>query len=190
MTLPPLLLLDVDGVLNALADYDEHLEVWPDWKSGHATADGTSWPITWAPEVIGQLRTWHESGSVELQWLTTWGHDANGELRELLGLPGLAVAGTYDDGLPAINDPAATSHADVAPAAPDPLTGQWWKYDVVLKVLQEHPERVIIWVDDELHDGTSRFRQWADQHDRVLAVGPDPRSGLASHDVLRIMEIL
>ena len=38
---PPLLLLDVDGVLNALGDGEELYGAWSDWRQGWATADGT-----------------------------------------------------------------------------------------------------------------------------------------------------
>lgn len=191
MTLPPLLLLDVDGVINALADYEEHLTVWPIWRSGHAQADGTSWPITWAPEVIDQLRNWHEAGRVELQWLTTWGHDANGELRTLLGLPELVVAGTYqefDRAQPSLS--GSRSHADVAPAALDPLSGHWWKYDVLQRCRRDHPGRSIIWVDDELNDRSGRFRIKAEALDDLLAVGPDARLGLAPDDLALVAQRL
>lgn len=184
MTSAPLLLLDVDGVLNALSDHGEHRAAWPDWSRGSATSDGTSWPILWAPAVVDRLLAWHEEGQVELQWLTTWGHDANGELRALLGLPHLTVAGTYEDeGAEGwASQGMGVSHASVAPAAPDPLSGEWWKYDVVRRLLDQ-TDRRLIWVDDELHRPTGPFRQWADAHDRVVAVGPAPRTGLTAADL-------
>lgn len=179
----PLILLDVDGVLNALSDDAD--PVWRQWRRGHAHADGTSWPIVWAPPVVDRLRSWHETGNVEIQWLTTWGHDANGELRRLLGLPRFVVAGTYTefdvDGAAA--DVAADAHAAAAPSAPDPLSGYWWKYDVVRRVLVEHPGRQVIWVDDELHQESGSFRRWAEEHPDVLPVGPDPGSGLVAGDL-------
>lgn len=180
----PLILLDVDGVVNALPDTGEDLQVWPDWQSGWAIADGTRFHITYSPTVIRTLRGWHESGTAEIHWLTTWGHDANDELRELLELPELVVAGTYDAPIPAANTSAA-SHSDVAPAAPDPLTGRWWKYDIVQRVLLENPGRVVIWIDDELH-GRSRFRSWADTHNAVVPIGPNPRCGLRAADLATV----
>ncbi len=186
----PLLLLDVDGVLNALPDECSDLEVWTDWRSGWATTDDTRWPITYSPTVVSHLRSWHQTGALELQWLTTWGHAANGELRDLLGLPELAVAGTYDesdrDGSP---EGPGTAHASVAPAAPDPLTGRWWKYDVVQRLLREHPDRELIWVDDELHKA-SRFRTWAKRHPRVHAIGPNPRCGLTPRDLKALAKLV
>ena len=118
----PLVLLDVDGVLNVLGD-ESHWEV---LVSGWATTEGRSFPITWSPEVVQTLNAWIAAG-VEVQWLTTWGHDANHSLRHLLGLPELEVAGTYDERWHGTREQTeATSHAQVAPAAPDPLTGEWW----------------------------------------------------------------
>jgi hypothetical protein len=186
----PLILLDVDGVLNALADDGENDLAWREWRHGSATADSTAWPIVWAPEVIGRLRAWHDSGRVEIQWLTTWGHEANNELRELLGLPELAVAGTYqDEDESGAGTDAGSSHASVAPSAPDALSGRWWKYDVVRRLLAEQPDRELIWIDDELQPG-SAFRRWADEQPLLHAVGPDPAVGLSSDDLRQIAWLL
>lgn len=182
----PLLLLDVDGVLNAFgAQYAEDLG-WSDWRTGYATADGRSWPIVFAPEPIARLREWHEQGAVELQWLTTWGHDANGDLRRLVGLPELQVAGTYDEpgDLPA-GQAAATfpvaSHAAVSPSAPDVGAGDWWKHGVVQRLLVTCADRRLIWVDDELQSD-SPYVEWARERG-VAVVGPDPSRGLQPADL-------
>jgi hypothetical protein len=177
----PLVLLDVDGVLNALGAPDP--EVWDVWRRGAATADGTFWPITFAPEVLERLAAWHRDGRVEIQWLTTWGHEANDELRLLLRLPHLDVAGTYQDEDEAGSSVGAgASHAAAAPSAPDPLSGRWWKYDVVRRLMDADPERLLIWVDDELQP-RSAFRAWADAQQMIRAVGPDPDTGLTPADL-------
>jgi hypothetical protein len=189
----PLLLLDVDGVVNALGD-ELDPAVWPDWQAGWAEADGRRFQIRWSPSVARRLRDWHDSAAVELQWLTTWGHDANRELRDLLELPELAVAGTYDEDPDTAGSPDddgdGTSHASVAPAAPDPLSGHWWKYDVVQRVRRRHPGRLVLWVDDELHRPDLSFRRWADEQADVVAVGPDPACGLSPGDLERVGELL
>jgi len=177
----PLVLLDVDGVLNALPRRKSDLEAWPEWRQGKAVADGTAWPITWAPGLMQVLRDWHESGRLEIQWLTTWGYDANASLRHLLDLPEFGVAGTYDD--PDAGEEvevvgALESHAAAAPSAPDPLSGRWWKYDVVRRVLSGAGDRLVIWVDDELYDETMPFRAWAESQPHLLPVGPAPSRGL------------
>lgn len=189
----PLLLLDVDGVLNAFGYAGESPDD-RDWSFGTAEADGSEWPITWCPSVLAQLRAWHEQGVVELQWLTTWGHEANGQLRELLGLPELAVAGTYEEddvlitGAPSRG--ASAAHAAVAPAAPDPLSGKWWKYDVVRRIVAAQPLRRVIWVDDELDEADSPFVQWAaETGGQVVTVGPGSSFGLGDTDLTRIGKI-
>jgi hypothetical protein len=180
----PILLLDVDGVLNALPEVRDDLGVWDDWKFGHATADGAQWPIIWSPSVVAALLDWHGRGLVELRWLTTWGHDANVELRSLLGLPELPVAGTHQDaGAPSGQATAGAAHASVAPAAPDPLSGRWWKYDIVARLVHSEPGRRLIWVDDDLHRFNGAFARWADEQPSVTPVRPDPRCGLSPADL-------
>jgi hypothetical protein len=188
---PPILLLDVDGVLNALTDDSADLGAWDDWQQGTATAEGARWPILWSPGVISRLRELHESERVELRWLTTWGHDANNDLRLLVGLPELAVAGTYHDaGAPTVEPSTGPAHAAVAPAAPDPLTGRWWKYDVVARLVQQEPERRLIWVDDDLDRANGVFVDWATRQPSVTPIAPDPRCGLTPHDLDAIGDAL
>jgi hypothetical protein len=181
----PLILLDVDGVLNILS---RDASPWDAVRSGWAIAEGNRYRITWSPEVIDTIKRWLAEG-VEIQWLTTWGHDANNSLRHLLGLPELPVAGTYDQDPTGSPETAGDSHASVAPAAPDPLTGQWWKYDVACRIVKEQPDRTLIWVDDELRRAL-RFRRWAEEHPRVHPVGPDCDVGLVPADLEAIEALL
>ncbi|MFP5218910.1 MAG: hypothetical protein ACLGIG_04125 [Actinomycetes bacterium] len=97
------------------------------------------------------------------------------ELRTLLGLPERGRGAGE----------VAAAHAAVAPSAPDELSGRWWKHDVVLRLLEEQPGRLIIWVDDELHRDTE-FRRWADGQPDVVGVGPDRIAGLSPDDLERI----
>lgn len=167
----PLVLLDVDGVLNALRDGD----AWPDWESGHAVAEGHSFLIRWSPTVVSRVRRWTEPADV--RWLTTWGHDANASLRHLVDLPELPVAGTYDDHDDRV-PPGADSHAEAAPAAPDPLTGQWWKFDVVRRLVRAEPGRPLVWLDDDLAVARPMATWVRENVAASLLVAPDPASGL------------
>lgn len=183
----PLLLLDVDGVLNALGW--PLPDVWPQWRAGTASADGRDYPIAWAPEVVRRLVEWHEAGRVEVQWLTTWGHAANRSLRHLLGMPELVVTGTYqdaaepDDGANAGEpDEGADALAAVTPAARDELTGRWWKFDVVRRVVAEQPGRRIVWLDDDLA-GQRDLRDWVQQAADCLPLAPLPITGLRPDDL-------
>lgn len=181
----PLVLLDVDGVLNAVAA--GRPGAWDDWRTGVATAEGRSFPITWSPSVVRAVRGWREVADV--QWLTTWGHDANASLRHLLELPELPVAGTYDEPAGGAPDRAGATHAAVAPAAPDPLTGRWWKFDVVRRLVRTWPGRRIVWIDDDLH-AQDDIRQWMRQETSCLLVAPPASSGLTSAHLQSIEEYL
>lgn len=177
----PLLLLDVDGVLNALGR--PLSAVWDDWQLGSATAQGRGYVIAWSPSVVRRLFDWHTAGTVELQWLTTWGHDANRSLRHLLGLPDLVVAGTYDEdddaGEP---DPARGALAGVTPAARDELTGRWWKFDVVRRLVREQPGRRLVWLDDDLA-AERDVREWVKREADCLPLAPRPVTGLSPDDL-------
>ena len=61
----------------------------------------------------------------------------------------------------------------------------WWKYDVVKRLLDEHPDCLLVWIDDELFRPT-RFRRWAEDHDRVRPIGPDGDLGLTHEDLADI----
>lgn len=185
----PLVLLDVDGVLNAVPMWGGS-DAWSDWRTGSATAEGRTFPIHWSPSVVAAVRAWHDRADV--RWLTTWGHSANTSLRHLLDLPELPVAGTYDEaatGDPGDPDATGPTHASVAPAAPDRLTGRWWKFDVVRRIVRAEPRRRIVWLDDDLA-GQSDVRQWMHAQTDCLLVAPDPGSGLTAGQLAAVDEFL
>src|SRR5687768_2087882 len=74
----PILLLDVDGVLNSA-----RLDLPEGWRRG--TFNG--FVLSWDPTVTARLRALHESARVEIQWLTTWTTNADRLLAEPMGLP-------------------------------------------------------------------------------------------------------
>lgn len=190
----PLLLLDVDGVLNAVSASPDP-RVWPDWQHGCAVAGGRAWPITWSPSVVSAVEQWRSRADV--RWLTTWGHHANAGLRALLGLRELPVAGTYADvdrPLPAgtpdgAPEPGAAAHAGVAPAAPDELTGRWWKFDIVRQLVRAEPGRPVVWIDDDLA-GQREIRQWMEREAPCLLLAPTMSTGLRPDDLALVREFL
>jgi hypothetical protein len=202
----PLVLLDVDGVLNALPPPGRPVP-WGDWRTGYAQSSVGTFRISWSPTVVAAVRSWRELADV--QWLTTWGHEANGSLRELLGLPELPVAGSHDDppegpadaaqpqgaGADAgdasarLADGGAVAHAAVAPAAPDRLTGRWWKFDVVRRLVRADPGRPLVWIDDDLA-GQREVQEWMQRSATCLLVAPHLASGLTADHLREVEEFL
>lgn len=174
----PLVLLDVDGVLNAVSR-DPDPTAWQDWRTGTAPARGRDWRVLWSPSVVEAVHGWLEVA--EVQWLTTWGHEANDGLRDLLGLPELPVAGT-DDGTVGHGSGPAEVLADVTPAAPDALTGTWWKFDVARGIATAQPDRRIAWIDDDLA-GHDAVRAWMAAAGDALCLAPRPQTGLRPDDL-------
>jgi hypothetical protein len=162
---PPVLLLDVDGVLNAVRrDLPEG------WRRG--TFNG--YVLSWDPTVIARLRAWHESGRVELQWLTTWTERADQLLAEPMGLPrGLKTHGRED-------------------VLPTGFLGQllgasgWWKLAAARAVAEAEPDRRIVWIDDDLADQAADTSEWLAATSRVLVVAPDLMTGLTHAELDRV----
>jgi len=159
---PPILLLDVDGVLNAaLLDLPEG------WRRG--TFNG--FLLSWNPTVTARLRNLHEAGRVEIQWLTTWADKADQLLAEPMGLPrGLRVHGR--EGV------ASTGFAGRLRGA-----SGWWKLDAARALADAQPGRRIVWIDDDLADQAVDVMEWLGAHPHVLVVAPDLFTGL-THEQL------
>jgi hypothetical protein len=153
----PVLLLDVDGVVNAL-----RFEPPDGWQRG--LFDG--FLITWDPTVTARLRELHESGRVEIQWLTTWAENADLLLAEPMGLP----RGLRAHARPGI---APTGFGGAHPAAHG-----WWKLAAAREVAEAEPDRRIIWIDDDLADQAAETGEWLGVHPHVLVVAPDVFEGL------------
>lgn len=160
----PIWLLDVDGVLNAVTS-EPDLAVWPDYRSGFATARHRRWPITWSPTVVRAVREVHEARRAEVLWLTTWDDDANGDLAHLLGLPALPVAGRSRE------------------TKAEPHNG-WWKLQVARRVHHEDPSRPLLWTDDDL-SYDSEASEWIST--RGLGISPMTDRGLDPHDLTAIV---
>lgn len=76
----PVLLLDVDGVLNA------SIPGWGQIEQGVAMAAGHPFKIRWAPALVDKIKKLHASGRIEIRWCTTW-CDYISSIEKLLGLP-------------------------------------------------------------------------------------------------------
>ncbi len=153
----PVLLLDVDGVVNAL-----RLDPPDGWQRGlfHGFL------ITWDPTVTARLRELHESGRVEIQWLTTWAENADQVLAEPLGLP----RGLRTHARPGIEPTGFAGSLGGAAG--------WWKLAAAQEVAEAEPDRRIVWIDDDLGDRAVETVEWLSAHPHVLVVAPDVFEGL------------
>jgi hypothetical protein len=162
----PILLLDVDGVLNAAS-----LDLPEGWKRG--TFNG--FVLSWDPTVTDRLRGLHESGRVEIQWLTTWTTDADRLLAEPMGLPRGLRTHARDDAAPVGFISRFVGVTD------------WWKLAVAREVAAAEPDRRIVWIDDDLAAQAEDTGDWLAANPHVLVVAPDLFTGL-THEQLDEIE--
>lgn len=172
---PPVLLLDVDGVLNAFTG-KPNPAIWPfdTWKFGKARAADREWPIAWSTETVDWLNALDDSGRAEIRWHTTWLHEAQ-NIADLLGLNRFAVA----DSTPEVGDDAHGEYAQELKVA-RLRDGQptWWKYGAAHRVLTEEG-RALLWFDDDLTWKLPRpLRDLMQTNHPVLFISPDHNTGL------------
>jgi hypothetical protein len=179
--LPPVWLLDVDGVLNAVSSKPDG-SVWPRnaWLEG--VAEG--WPIKAAEPVLRFVRDVHAAGVAEIRWHTTWQEAAQGELTQLLGFPDLPL------------QPCPEFHSGVNAAGGSSLgPGDWWKLPAAHRVLRDEGRR-LLWTDDDLKTESYRFNglgglSLGEALDRSsLLVSPNMRTGLSYKNLVQIGEFL
>jgi hypothetical protein len=161
----PLWLLDVDGVINALPE-DRGV---PD---GYKRVKVNGFWITYRPRLVEFIRDLHESGRVEVRWLTTWCDKAAELLAPELGLPlTCVVEGTRE---------LVTGRAS------------WWKAQAATRVLAADDTRPVIWTDDDLSYGNRAGElEWLRHYpSTTLLISPDPCVGLTDEQLDRIEEFL
>jgi hypothetical protein len=153
----PILLLDVDGVLNA---------VLPERPGRWAQGIFNGFVISWDPTITARLRELHESGRVEIQWLTTWGERADRLLAEPMGLP--RRLRTRASGLATPTGFAGRLGGESA----------WWKLAAAREAAEEEPGRRIVWIDDDLAEQAADTGDWLAANPHVLVVAPNLFAGL------------
>lgn len=153
----PIILLDVDGVINAVVGQRGKGDpsVWQDWQYASVLATGHAWPICYSPTVIDYLNQINRSGRAEIRWLTTWGAWAQGDLADQLHIDHFEVAGERDDFV-------STSDG-------------WWKRTVV-EAVSLTTDASLLWIDDDLKFYTSAHN-WARDSD-IAMISPSTGTGL------------
>ena len=162
---PPILLLDVDGVLNAVC-----MDLPEGWERGIYNG----YMLSWDPTVTARLRELHEAGRVELQWLTTWSENADKLLAEPMGLPRGLKTHARDDVLPTGFEGRFRGSSG------------WWKLAAARAVAEAEPGRRIVWIDDDLVDPADDATEWLAANGHVLVVAPNLFTGLTHGELDRV----
>ena len=162
-TLPPVLFLDVDGVIAP--------------SGGEPSYGG---PVRWAnllpgrkhfpAAVLDRVVELDVRGVVRVEWLTSWEGDAATNLAPALGLP---VWPVHTRG-----------------GAPKwwecPVDTDWWKQRVVFGALEKGAR--VVWCDDDIVFRADLGLLGRLYGDRLLAVSADSGTGLTWDDLDRIEE--
>lgn len=164
----PLLLLDIDGVINAWryrpAETNLPITGYEDLTEYDVPADnGRTYRFWTSPSLLADIIALHESNTVEIAWLTTWQHQANDHVSPTLGLPTFPVAA--DQG--------------------GRFSDYHWKSRAAVEALQL--QRSIIWIDDTEIDEDSR-RTYAESNVPHLLITPNDQVGLTKADIASIRE--
>lgn len=173
----PVWLLDVDGVINAIALQPE-ADSWPApaWTHRLVTAlDGRTWPILSAQPVLDFLIAVDRADRAEIRWHTTWQQSAVERLGPALGLPSWPIA----------TAPEFTDFDDSGYAGR--MAGpRWWKAGAAQRVRTEEQRR-LIWTDDDLWAGRALPVVKHLMSDvLVCTVSPLPATGLTAADLAHI----
>lgn len=155
----PLLLLDVDGVLNPYRGDHQWLRIWG-YRSEALSLPSGIHQVWWKPAHGRLLLELVEETGVELAWVTAWGGRANDLLSPRLGLPVLPVV-EFD-------------RHDVL-----------WKFAAVFDFADGRP---LAWLDDEfgVHpSGTDWFRHVRGDAPTLLH-DVQPLTGLIRPDVAAV----
>jgi hypothetical protein len=162
----PLILLDVDGVINIVGGLGQ-----PGIKSAMVGKVNGKFRIDWDPELVHSIHRW--SHLAELRWLTSWDEEAIQCLTPALQLPLFPLA--------------PMRGATAAPV-------QTSKFAVVKHCLLAQPDQPVIWIDDCVYDecrvhseeDLSFFRT----RPGFLVIAPNSFDGLMSTERDRVDQFL
>lgn len=150
----PLILLDVDGVLNPWYKQGPH------WETHQAVSEAGTFRVVLNPEHGPLLLKLATELGAELVWATMWEHHANAEIGPRIGLPQLPVI-----------------EVDSGPDVP----GVHPKIPAVAEYVNGRP---FVWFDDELTKADNRYLKKHEGvgHFRIVNIGP--RVGLTERHLV------
>ncbi|MDP4501177.1 HAD domain-containing protein [Nonomuraea turcica] len=151
----PLLLLDVDGVLNPMG------RPTPDFRRYRCTIDGELYIVHLNPRHGRRLLDLALATGAELVWATTWGHHANDWIAPRIGLPSLPVIPVTPD----------------FPPPPRSEYGELFKTPCVAAYAGRRP---FVWFDDQIWAEDEEYLRVHRGLDDFLLIHVDPAHGLTS----------
>ena len=168
----PVWLLDIDGVVNALArgpvrgSFPSEL-----WTQHVVEADIPNMgrmvlPIYVALPVLDFVRHVYDDGLAEVRWHSTWRTAAMTDLGPTLGLPPIPIS--------------------IAPEWTTRPVG-WWKLPAAQRVITSG--RPLVWTDDDIVNFPDEVGALGEGSDRLL-ISPDPDTGLNADELEQIEKFL
>lgn len=163
----PIILLDVDGVLNP-APFKASWS--PDWKfepTARSCQESGGWPLNLSKEMGRAILDLN----CEIRWLTTWiknGDFANPNIGARLDWPRLSIC----------------------PVQRKMSENIFWK-PLAVKEFLENPGPKVVWIDDEADTLRDIFTlDELDPHRRLLVINPEPFEGLTKEQLNTIQVFL
>ncbi|MEU0569062.1 HAD domain-containing protein [Nonomuraea sp. NPDC005983] len=160
----PLLLVDVDGVLNPMG------RPTPDFRRYECNIGGHAYTVHLNPRHGTRLLELAVQTGSELVWATTWEEHANEWIAPRLGLPALQVV-------------------PMGPFEPSGR-GEMFKTPYVAAYAAALGRRPFVWFDDQVWLEDEEYLRGHQGLDDFLLVHVDPRHGLTSEHLARAREWL
>lgn len=157
----PLVLLDVDGVLNPFRRPSSR------FARHECVVDGCSYQVLLDVRHGEELLSLSEDTGAELVWATTWEENANEEIGPLIGLPRMPVIKVM--------------------AGAGAARGEHFKTGPVAEYVRGRP---FVWFDDELTPADWEYLTEHPDVGDFLLIEVDPRNGLSGWDIDRAREWL
>lgn len=163
----PLVLLDFDGVFNALGIL-MGMSPWEDGCNHQATMPSGTHGFSYSPTVASFFT--QNSHRAEFLWMSTWVEETPA-YGEAMGMPEFGWIGF--EGL------------SEEPSAP------WWKFVRIMELNSAQPARRILWIDDEIPtDPQDPILLWLNNSEYVSYLRPNDLHGLQQQDLDTISSFL
>lgn len=160
-----LLLLDFDGVVNALRYSDSDPVGWGDYERELLHLDGFGFVVCFSPSLVGAINRW-ERELVDAVWLTTW-FGSTSEFSKLGFNEFLAIGPDEGNGVD---------------------FGEW-KAEVGVNFIEASDYKKVVWVDDDVYvNGFNLFVERLGKE--FLRVNPVDSVGLSPSEVCLIEKFL